>query len=141
MKIPDRILHKKNLVCLCVDEKMEQDLSGRIYHAYQENEIPFHTVLEVVEALEDVCELTRYPQSNVYIRQFVKAKEMVAEQAERKMPNEQLAAYRGKLATFLIAVGSRENASWQGEIFWVETDKIQTFHSEMELIASIYSVK
>lgn len=141
MKIPDRMLHKKNLVCLCVDEKMEDDLSGRIYHAYQENEIPFHTVLEVVEALESVCELTRYPQANVYIRQFVKTKDMVAEQAERKMPNEQLISYRGKLATFLITVGSRENASWQGEIFWVEADKIQTFQSEMELIASIYSVK
>lgn len=141
MKIPDRMLHKKNLVCLCVDEKMQEDMNGRIYHAYQENEIPFHTVLEVVEALESVCELTRYPQANVYIRQFVKTKEMVAKQAERKMPNEQLVSYRGKLATFLIAVGSRENASWQGEIFWVEADKMQVFHSEMELIASIYSVK
>lgn len=141
MKIPDRMMHKKNLVCVCIDEKMEQDLSGRIYHAYREEEIPFHTVLEVLEALENVCELTRYPQSNVYIRQFVKAKGTETEPAERRISNEQLSEYRGTLATFLVAVGSRENASWQGDIFWVEADKIQTFHSEMELIASIYCVK
>lgn len=140
MKIPDRMRYKKNLVCLCVDEKMEQDLGGRIYHAYHDAEIPFHTVLEVLGTLENVCEIARYPQANVYTRQFVKVREPEIEQAEQKLSNEQLTAYRGKLATFLIAVESRENASWQGEIYWVEVNKIQSFHSEMELLASIYCV-
>lgn len=141
MKIPNKMQHKKNLVCLCVDEKIEQGLQGRLYHGYHDGEIPFHTVLEVLETLENACDMAHYPQANVYIRQFVKTRESENEQAERRISNEQLLEYRGKAATFLIAVESRENASWQGDIFWIEENKIQTFQSEMELIASIYCVK
>lgn len=138
MMIPNRIRNKKNLICVCVDEETGQDLQGRIYHGYCEKEIRFQTIVEVLDEMERVFEAIRYPQSTVRIRQFVGEQAQTENlQIERRMSNECLLTWRGKQATFLIAVDSRRNASWQGQIYWVEKDLLQEFDSEMELLSFI----
>ncbi|MBC8529389.1 hypothetical protein H8699_08115 [Christensenellaceae bacterium NSJ-44] len=40
----------------------------------------------------------------------------------------------GKKATFMVQVQYRENASWQGQITWVEANQTRNFRSALELI-------
>lgn len=41
--------------------------------------------------------------------------------------------------TFLVQIHHVENATWQGEVVWVEKDKRQKFRSVMELLKLIDS--
>jgi len=41
---------------------------------------------------------------------------------------------RGKLATLIILVQFRQNASWQGLVEWVDKGETFEFESELELI-------
>lgn len=134
--IPDRMRNKKNLICVCVDDKTKQDLQGRIYHGYCEKEIAFRTIVEVIDEMEKVFEAIRYPQSTVRIRQFIgEQTQTEPPKIEREMSNERLLTCRGNQATFLIAVEGRRNASWQGQIYWVEKEMLQEFDSEMEMLS------
>ena len=138
MTIPNKMTYKQNLVCLCVDDIVGQEIQGRIFHGYSENEIAFHTIIEVFDNLEKLFELMRYPQSTVHIRKFVGTHNyQKAEKAERMITNEELFSRRGEMGTFFLTVDSRQNASWQGEVYWVEGEEACTFASEMELISFV----
>ena len=39
--------------------------------------------------------------------------------------------------TITITIDSSENATWQGEIHWQESNRSQRFHSEIELLRQI----
>lgn len=41
---------------------------------------------------------------------------------------------RGNLATFEMRILFRQNASWQGELLWMEKNARQSFRSVLELI-------
>lgn len=56
---------------------------------------------------------------------------------EKAVENEKVAAHSGKLETFLIHVQYRQNATWQGELFWKEKEKIRKFHSALEFLRLI----
>lgn len=45
-----------------------------------------------------------------------------------------MANHSGKLDTFLVHIKYRQNATWQGEIRWVEKGKNVSFRSELELL-------
>lgn len=140
MKIPNKMKYKQNLVCLCVDDATGQDVQGRIFHGYSEKEIAFRTIVEVLGELEKLFEAIQYPQSTVHIRKFVGAKACdKADKAERVVTNEEILCRRGELGTFLLTVDSRQNASWQGEICWIEGEESLIFDSEVELFSFIHS--
>ena len=44
---------------------------------------------------------------------------------------------RGNLATFLVGVTSRQNASWQGDVVWMEQKIRKHFCSDMELVVFV----
>ena len=48
-----------------------------------------------------------------------------------------LMQFRGKLATFLVGVTSRQNASWQGDVVWMEQKIRKHFCSDMELVVFV----
>ncbi|NBK92610.1 hypothetical protein D5278_11615 [bacterium 1XD21-13] len=46
---------------------------------------------------------------------------------------------RGRDSTFIIHVKYRQNASWQGEVTWVDKQKKEYFRSALELVRLIDS--
>mgnify|MGYP000254470611 CR=1 FL=1 len=48
-----------------------------------------------------------------------------------------LMQFRGKLATFLVGVTSRQNASWQGQVVWMEQQIRKHFCSDMDLMVFV----
>ena len=53
---------------------------------------------------------------------------------EKVLEGREVANHSGKLDTFLVHIKYRQNATWQGEIRWVEKGKNVSFRSELELL-------
>lgn len=75
-----------------------------------------------------------YPQSSVKIRSFQEKEEKRFPRPEKVLESREVASYRGKIGTFLVHVKYRQNATWQGEICWVEKGRNSSFRSELELL-------
>ncbi len=43
----------------------------------------------------------------------------------------------GEKATFVVNIQYRQNATWQGKVFWAETGKSCNFRSALELLKLI----
>lgn len=55
------------------------------------------------------------------------------------MSYEEVMSKRGDLGTFLVHVQYRQNATWQGQVTWVDQKQTQSFRSALELIKLIDS--
>ena len=53
---------------------------------------------------------------------------------EKVLEGREVANHSGKLDTFLVHIKYRQNATWQGEIRWVEKGNNVSFCSELELL-------
>lgn len=42
-----------------------------------------------------------------------------------------------KKGTFIVRIISQENATWQGQVTWLDRDQTETFRSMLELIRLI----
>lgn len=127
-------LYMPNIVNVCVDEDENGELSGRIYHCYDENPVPFANVIRMVESMEDLYDRIAFPQASTKTRVFSNTKKRTSGNKEKVKKAKDVAAQRGKLGTFLVSVRYRQNSSWQGEAEWVESGKIQQFVSVLELL-------
>ena len=122
-----------NLVAVCIDTKQE---TGRLYHRYMEGPVVFHQFTELIFRMEELYDRLGYPQAAMEIRRFDKRKGGEANKLpmEPVVSADKLTARRGELATFLIHVKWRQNATWQGEALWVEPDRKEFFESELDLL-------
>ena len=53
---------------------------------------------------------------------------------ERIVDPLEVMANQGKIGTFITNVRFRQNAEWQGELFWVEQDEKTFFSNTLEMI-------
>lgn len=70
----------------------------------------------------------QFPQSFTEIRAFAPTVPYSSESPDGGQVRE------GKLATFVIRILFRQNASWQGSVTWLEGDVEASFRSVLELI-------
>ena len=94
-----------DLMCVCIDERGAAGSSGRLYHRYGKEPGLFQNEYQLLTLMEELMDRIGYPQASV-----------------------------GRCATFLVHVQYRQNATWQGEIFWAERQRLQTFRSALELL-------
>lgn len=138
MSISNRMKSIPVLVNLCIDKIEHEELKGRLYHRYNGEAIPFHTIVEAMGKMEELYDSIRYPQASVQTRQFVGEKVLKPVDREAQVSStEEILAQKGEIATFSIGVSSRMRASWQGEVYWVEQDEKQEFFSDMELLNAL----
>ena len=131
-----------NLVSVCVDQREDNESSGRMYCCYESGPIAFKNEYQLLKAMEDMMERIGYPQSSVEMRSYSiqngrqqESKPPVKEERlEPVTDKETVLNQRGEKATFLIHVKYRQSATWQGEIAWVERGVKQSFRSALELL-------
>lgn len=146
--IPNKMRHQNNIVTLCVDAWKENDIIGRLFHCYRQEPYVIGQAIEIFGILEHFFDEIQYPQATSRTRQFIEKKEPVAStkygnslvshtvnKEDLQKQRERIFKERGKKATFLLGVVSRVNASWQGELYWIEEDTLWQFSSDMELMA------
>ena len=137
------ILCSKDRCMLCVDAYRAGDLQGRLYHSLLAEPKSIFGAQQLMLQMEDIFEQTTHPVSSTRSRAFRDKTKMPAvyqeEQNGDDMINEISEIKAGEKATFLIKVQYRQNATWQGEVTWVEKKETRQFRSALELIKMIDS--
>lgn len=127
-------LHAPNIINICIDEYTNGELSGRIYHCYDNKPQPFTNVIRMVEAMEDFFDRISFPQASTQTRSFANAAKKSKDKPEKVLLPQEVAAQRGKKGTFLTCVKYRQNSSWQGDVEWIEKGVVLQFVSVLELL-------
>ena len=129
-----------NMVMVCVDGVENGDIYGRYFHRYKKEETFFLNSAMLFSEVEQFYDIIGYPQAAMRTRNFIE-REREKVPAKEHMTviydSQTLMQFRGKLATFLVGVTSRQNASWQGDVVWMEQQMRKHFCSDMELVVFV----
>ena len=124
-----------NLVNICVDDRKQGDISGRLYHCYTQQEILFSNIVELLRHVEALYDSIAFPQASTKARSFGKIEENVrVEYPVKVVSQEEFMEYRGAVGTFLLFVKFRQHATWQGEVYWVEQDEKKYFSNVLDFV-------
>ena len=112
---------------VCIDDYREGIPSGRFYNPYCKKGKSFRGIMEFLSEMENTLETMDFPKAFTVVRSFSETtKDFSIPPAD--------AQKTGKQATFALKVLFRQNASWQGQITWLEGKKEQSFRSVLELL-------
>lgn len=114
---------------VCVDSYQDGVLKGRLYNPVSDAPRPFHSMSQFLVQMEALLDQLQFPQSFRAVRSFA--------QPPRKLPDAPQADHlppTGELATFVVRVLFRQNASWQGTVIWRESGQEENFRSALELL-------
>ena len=130
-------LHAPNLINICVDDMDSEVISGRLYHCYKEEAIPFANMVQMLEDMESLFNDIDYPQASTKSRNFVEDKPTDSVELIKVKQQSEIVEHRGEKGTFLVHVQYRQNSSWQGQLEWVEKGAVKHFDSELDLMKLI----
>lgn len=129
-----------NMVMVCVDGVENGDIYGRYFHRYKKEETFFLNSAMLFSEVEQFYDIIGYPQAAMRTRNFIE-REREKVPAKEHMTviydSQALIQLRGNLATFLVGVTSRQNASWQGDVVWMEQKIRKHFCSDMDLMVFV----
>ena len=126
-------------VMVCVDEIREGVICGRAINAFVSKPIYFTGLDNLFLQLEFLYDSLQVPQPP-NIRRFERKSQALGSVTDFPEVTtfwnpQKTKGCRGKLATVLVRVMYRQNASWQGQAIWVEGKKqVQCFRSALELL-------
>jgi hypothetical protein len=120
-----------NQIHVCVDSRDEREFGGRVYHGALDKVRVFRGVDQLLLNIEYFLDASNYPAASTQSRHFGKRKErddmaFGEDSVKDKGP--------GKKATFVIEVRYRQNATWQGNVTWLDEGLEKPFRSALELI-------
>ena len=119
-------LFRKTIIC--IDRYENKVPIGRLYHASSETGTAFHGTMNLLLSLESMLEEMKGPQSFSNRRTFRTSEERVISSVTAETVRE------GKMATFALRILFRQNASWQGSVFWYDGEQEESFRSVLELL-------
>lgn len=123
-----------DLVNVCVDGSCDGEVAGRLYHCYRKEELCFSNLVQLLRMMEKFFDEIQFPQASTKSRSFFSPETGEKTQKTKLAAQSDIILRRGKKATFIIVVQFRQNATWQGDLFWVEKEEKQTFSSTLDLI-------
>ena len=112
---------------ICIDAFEKGIPQGRFYNPYMEAEQPFESLMQLLQGMEGNLERMAFPKAYQVTRTFAPLPRACTSPVGE-------APLQGKIATFAVRILFRQNASWQGNITWLEGKKEQSFRSVLELI-------
>jgi hypothetical protein len=115
---------------IAVDGYENRCMRGIIYHGKTPG-FRFGSLLEMALDMDYIFNKMDCPKQTMEMRTF-EGVEYPKPVIRNCVDEDQIRS--GKLATFQIYVKYRYNASWQGEITWLETDEVKSFQSYLELV-------
>jgi len=124
---------------VCVDRIVNGDYWGRLYNHVDKREIVFHGFPELVYQIEEILTRIKFP-SPAHAYHSFQVDENTEETGERfYLPGDMLVEEMapGLLASFVVLVQFRHNATWAGLLFCEGKDRPRHFQSVLELIRLI----
>ena len=128
-----------NLISVCVDTSDRGEFSGRLYQCNSEEPWCLKNVVQLLHLMDKLYDCISYPQASTESRSFIKRDKEPILKLQKKIPQETILKQKGSVATFAIYVQYRQNATWQGDVLWMERGIKQHFYSALELIKLIDS--
>jgi len=124
-----------NLLVLCVDTRRAEDMIGRFYSRFDTGPTGFCSSFDLIVKMDEFFDKINFPQASTKTRSFFGG----TQSAAGRRPNEvqkvdDLMEHKGDLATFVVHVQYRQNATWQGKIVWAEKKKECSFRSALEML-------
>jgi hypothetical protein len=123
---------------VCIDSPN----AGRFSSPHMSREVAFRSLSDFILMADSHCNRRAAPQSSVRLRSFGDGCDTVYDdlESDTALPLDATPhCTKGSVATFLVTVLRRQNATWQGSVHWMEGKKQETFRSAFELIRIIYS--
>lgn len=127
-------IYAPNLVGICVDQWIGGEMSGRIFHCYDQEPWVFADVVQLLQLMEQFFDAIAFPQAATASRSFGAVEKKEVKKLEKVCDLDEVTAQTGKLATFFAHVQYRQNATWQGTLVWVEKECRQNFNSTLEFV-------
>ena len=131
-------LRAPNIVSICVDSIEGREMNGRLSHRYSADPIVFLGISSLLSRMEHFFDMIRFPQASMETRTFLKKDSSARRQDDNELVQvlsvDDLSSLRGEKATFIVHVQYRQNATWQGNIYWIERDVTRTFRSALEFL-------
>lgn len=112
---------------VCIDSYEKGVPVGRLYNRCLPEGKDFHGVTQFLLEMEKTFDDLDFPKAFTELRKFKEPSEIkpVLPMAEQR---------KGAISTFTVRILFRQNASWQGSVFWQEGKQEQCFRSVLELI-------
>lgn len=122
---------------VCVDG---QGFSGRIVGQRISTAIHFSDINDFVVRVDALLDVQKFPRAFQKIRSFTEKQrpDVPAVLVHENMGElAEIEAQQGERATFLLLIRSRQNASWQGSIDWMDGTPKQNFDSTLEFVKAL----
>ncbi|MEG2119436.1 MAG: hypothetical protein RRY53_03700 [Pseudoflavonifractor sp.] len=130
--------HISTVLRVCVNSAEAGHIAGLVYSRRFAEPIAFSDIGMLLLRLDEVLDRQNFPQAFQRARTFTKPKtEAAVQEAELGMSAETVAAAAGTLSTFALYVISRRNASWQGQLDWMDGSPTVPYESALELLKLI----
>lgn len=107
----------------------EKCMEGTLRFLRLEQECPFRNLMQFLSLMDAVMDLDNQPQRSVEPRVFGSAMSNALKEAHGECGKTQ------PIATFQISILFRQNASWQGNVLWVDENMESQFRSALELVS------
>lgn len=123
---------------ICIDEYDGGEMHGRLYNFAGDEPVEFNSVMALVKGMSSILDEGQFPQATMQCRGFSK-KSVNVPARETRMADPRVSSFnkvniRGKKATFRAKIMFRQNASWQGSLYWVEKNREENFRSVLEFM-------
>ena len=66
-----------NLITICVDQNLNEEISGRLYHCYSKEPVYFQNVVELIREAENLYDVIAFPQASTKSRCFTAKEDVV----------------------------------------------------------------
>ena len=116
-------------------------LKGELHSQYLESPFEFFDLVRMIEKMDEIYDLMDFPEA------FLRPRSFAAEKCDRKKRETERGIAMNDIinpvfndessksrCTFEISVRFRQNATWQGQILWVEKNLRQNFRSVLEML-------
>ena len=140
MAIPGMMRRMPNAVCVCIDNYEDGKIGGKLYHMFSRDPQYFSDVTDILKYMGTLMDEIKYPEATIKARSFKKTEQETntnIDARQKKYEIEDLLQKSGSIASCIVTVSSRVNASWQGNIYWIENDESAGYSSEIEFISLI----
>ena len=121
-------------VYIFINDTTRQDIRGKLSFNSNNEEMDFISLSDMLLKMESFFDKIAFPQATYKSRCFYESRKIKTYGGSFEMQTSNENAGRESKATFIVHVKYRQNASWQGEIKWVDENKTQQFRSVLELI-------
>lgn len=120
---------------ICIDSYEADMLKGRLVDYANNTVTNFENAITMLKLLRESLDVLEFPRNYTKLRQFSDAVQTdMCEYDEISSLNSKVEERKGKKATFNIRIIFRQNATWQGTIFWQEGKREIAFRSVYELL-------